>query len=137
MKAVFENGFEDELNFMEELRTRDSLILLNQTQKIRYYEQELAKLRRLERDVIPFKEICDEAKINYEDLLQINYARTYQNNFQKIDTLAVFSIKWKDSLSVDTRADNTRKLTNWLKFKLKADTVVVQQIREVRNFSGN
>ena len=136
-QAVFENGFEDELNFMEELRTRDSLILLNQTQKIRYYEQELAKLRRLERDVIPFKEICDEAKINYEDLLQINYARTYQNNFQKIDTLAVFSIKWKDSLSVDTRADNTRKLTNWLKFKLKADTVVVQQIREVRNFSGN
>lgn len=128
IQSTFENGFEDELRFMEELRTRDSLDLLNQSQKIQYYEQELAKLRRLERDLIPFQEICDEAKINYEYLNSISYANTYINNFERIDTLAVFNIKWSDSLEFDKRQANTKKLTNWLKFKLKADTLVVREL---------
>ena len=128
-QSEFGNGYEDELRYMQELRTRDSLDRLNQNQKIQYYEQELAKLRRLERDQIPFKEICDEARINYEDLTQIDYVKTYRNNFQKIDTLSVFTVKWMDSIAADKKQDNTRKLTNWLKFKLKVDTLVVREIQ--------
>ena len=129
IQSQFQNGFEDELRYMEQLRTRDSLDLLSQSQKIQYYEQELAKLRLLERDLIPFQDICDEARINYDALTRIQYAKTYINNFQRIDTLNVFAIKWNDSLPLDQRSAYTKRLTNWLKFKLKADTLVVQEMQ--------
>ncbi|MDC7997578.1 DUF389 domain-containing protein [Gilvibacter sediminis] len=128
-QSQFQNGFEDELRYMEQLRTRDSLDLLSQSQKIQYYEQELLKLRMLERDLIPFQDICDEARINYDALASIQYAKTFVNDFKKIDTLNVFAIRWNDSLPLDQRPAYTKRLTNWLKFKLKADTLVVQELQ--------
>lgn len=119
----------DELRFMAELRQRDSLDLLNQSQKIQFYEEELAKLRRLERDIIPFEAISQEAKINYDGLEQLQYAITIQNDYKKIDTLAVFGVKWNDSITQSTRTQGLKKITTWLKFKLSLDTLVVREIK--------
>lgn len=116
------------LEYMEELRTRDSIDLLTQTQKISFLENRVMKLSRLERDQIPFEEIASEAQINYERLEGISYAKRITSNFQKIDTLAVFSAKWNDSLANDaTISKDQYKLEKWLKFKLKLDTLVVQR----------
>ncbi len=123
------NDYTDELRFMGELRTRDSLDLLNQTQQIRYYEQELAKLKRLERQTIPFRAISQEARINYDGLESIQYANTIQNNYKKIDTLAVFSVKWADSIKRKERKNNLKKLSEWLKFKTNLDTLVVIELK--------
>jgi len=118
------------LEYMEELRTRDSLDLMSQKQKIVFLENQVSRLSRLERNQVPFEEIVKEAEINYEKLESISYANQITSNFSKIDTLVVFSVKWNDSLATEASIlkDNT-KLEKWLKLKLKLDTLVVKSRR--------
>lgn len=117
------------LEYMEELRTRDSLDLMNQQQKISYLEDRVKKLSRLERDQIPFEQLTKEVKINYENIEQFSYSSVINSNFKTIDTVSVFTVKWIDSLSKEkTRKTEQLKLEKWLKLKLKLDTLVVKRI---------
>ena len=125
-QSLKDDSFQDELRYMEELRSRDSLDLLTRDQKITYLEQRMYKLRRLEQNIIPFQEICVEAKINYENLETISYASTLRSNFTKIDTLAVFNVTWDDTISKESNARDMKKLYEWLKYKLKIDTLILK-----------
>jgi hypothetical protein len=122
---------------MEELRSRDSLDLLTKNQKIMFLEGKVSKLSRLERDVIPFEDICAEAEINYENIKTLSYANTLIRDFNRVDTLggvvashidtiAVFNVVWDKGISPEDKLKDQQKLYNWLKFKLKKDTLVVR-----------
>ena len=124
-QSVRENDFKDEVRYMEELRSRDSLDLLSKNQKIIYLEEKVSKLSRLEKDIIPFEDICAEAKINYESIKTLSYANTLVSNFSKIDTLAVFNVTWNDSISAEAIEKDKVRLYKWLKFKIKKDTLIV------------
>jgi hypothetical protein len=114
---------------MEELRTRDSLDLMSQQQKISYLEDRVRKLSNLERNQIPFEELTKEVKINYETIEQFAYSSVINSNFKTIDTLSVFTVKWNDSLSKESERNIDRaKLEKWLKLKLKLDTLVVKRL---------
>ncbi|MCB0447415.1 MAG: DUF389 domain-containing protein [Gelidibacter sp.] len=120
------NGIE----YMAELRSRDSLDLLTQAQKIRFLEEQALKLAKLERHQIPLEELLQELKINYESVEQFSYSNRISSNFKKLDTLAVFTVKWKDSLKNDAMiAKDKSKLERWLKTRLKLDTLVVESIK--------
>ena len=124
------NRVVDNLEYMEELRKRDSLDLMSQQEKISYLEDKVKKLSKLERDQIPFEALTKEVKINYENLEQFSYSNVINSNFSKIDTLSVFTIKWIDSLSNESsKIKDTDKLKRWLKEKLKLDTLIVRQIK--------
>ena len=119
----------DNFKYMEELRTRDSLDLLSQTQKITYLEGKVQQLSKLERNYVAFEELTKEVKVNYETIDQISYSNVITSNFTKMDTLSVFSVKWIDSLSKEsTRTKDKEKLEKWLKLKLDLDTLVVNRI---------
>ena len=121
------NRIVNNLEYMEELRTRDSLDLMSQQQKITYLEDKVRQLTKLERNYIPFEDLSKEVKINYETIDQFSYASLINSNFVKIDTLAVFTVKWNDSLTTaESRAKDKVKLERWLKLKLKLDTLLVQ-----------
>ena len=125
-----ENRSINNLEYMEELRSRDSVDLLSQSQKIVYLEDKVRALSRLERDQIPFKEVVDEAQINYSNLESIAYAKQITSDFTTIDTLAVFTVKWKDDTSdPENVAKEVNKLERWLKLKLKLDTLQVKTIK--------
>ena len=116
------------LEYMEELRSRDSLDLLTQQQKINYLENKVAKLSILERDQIPFEEVLKEVKINYENLEQFSYSNKITSNFSKIDTLKVFNVKWVDSLTTEeSRSKDEIKLKNFLKERLELDSLIVKR----------
>lgn len=118
----------DNFRYMEELRYRDSLDLLSQTQKIDFLEGKVKQLSKLERQYIPFEELTQEVKINYENLDQFSYASLINTNFKKMDTINVFTVKWNDSLSNEKgREKDSKKLETWLKLKLKLDTLVVKR----------
>jgi len=123
-----DNSFQDEVRYMEELRSRDSLDLLSKNQKIIFLEEKVAQLSKLEQDIIPFKALCDEAQINYENLESLSYSKTLRSNFQSIDTITVFNVKWRDSIDVSQTQREQQRLYNWLKFKLNVDTLVVKEI---------
>jgi len=117
------------LEYMEELRTRDSLDLLTQQQKISILENKVRELSVLEKDQIPFKSLTEEIHINYENIDEIAYSKVIKSNFKTLDTLSVFEVKWNDSLVNNTQAENEKaKLYKWLKLKLKVDTLVVKKV---------
>ena len=122
------NRVVNNLEYMEELRTRDSLDLMNQQQKISYLEDRVKKLSRLERGQIPFEQLTKEVKINYETIEQFSYSNVVNSNFKTIDTLSVFTVKWIDSLAKEgVRKQDKLKLEKWLKLKLNLDTLVVKR----------
>lgn len=119
----------DNFKYMEELRTRDSLDLLSQTQKISYLESKVLQLSKLEKNYIAFEELTKEVKINYETIEELSYANVINSNFSKMDTISVFSVKWIDSLAKESaRKKDKEKLEKWLKLKLNLDTLVVKRV---------
>ncbi|MEL6810035.1 MAG: DUF389 domain-containing protein [Bacteroidota bacterium] len=121
-----DNSFEDEVRYMEELRSRDSVDLLTKAQKIIFLEQKVAELSKLEKDQIPFKSLCDEAEINYENLESLSYSKIMVSNFKRIDTLSMFTTQWVDTVDAEIIRKDQVRLYNWLKFKLNVDTLVVK-----------
>ena len=116
----------DELRYMQELRERDSLDLLNQNQQIAYLQNRVRELSSLERMRIPFQEVVEEAKINYENLDGLSFAYQIQTDFSKTDTIPVFEVKWKENVSTSQVENSLSKLQNWLKTRLKDTTLVVR-----------
>ena len=115
---------------MEELRSRDSLELMSQQEKIIFLEDRVRKLAKFERNQIPFKSLAEEVRINYENLDAFGYSSKLSSNFKSIDTISVFSIKWKDSISNDSlNGIQQRKLETWLKYKLKLDTLSIEVLK--------
>ena len=119
----------DNFKYMEELRTRDSLDLLSQTQKIAYLESRVLQLSKLEKNYVALDKILEEVKIHFEALEQFSYANVINSNFSKMDTLSVFTIKWIDSLTDEkVRKKETEKIEKWLRYELDLDTLVVKQV---------
>lgn len=116
------------LEYMEELRYRDSLDLLSQQQKIIFLEDKVAQLSKLERDQIPFSEIEPEIRINFDKLKEFSYTNEIRTNFAKIDTLKVFEVKWNDSVATTaSKQADQKRLTDFLKERLDLDTLVVRE----------
>lgn len=119
----------DNFKYMEELRTRDSLDLLSQTQKIVYLESKVRQLSKLEKNYVALDELLKEVKINYETIEQFSFANVINSNFTRMDTLSVFSVKWVESLASEgVRKSDKAKLEKWLKLKLDLDTLVVKRV---------
>ncbi|WP_299557050.1 DUF389 domain-containing protein [Seonamhaeicola sp.] len=119
----------DNFKYMQELRFRDSLDLLSQTQKIMFLEDKVRQLSKLEKNYIAFEELSKEVKINYEKIENISYSNVIKSNFSRMDTIAVFEVKWLDSLSNEAiRKTERDKLEKWFKEKLDLDTLVVKRV---------
>ena len=115
------------MRYMSELRYRDSLDLLSQGEKISFLEDKVRKLAKFEALQIPFEELSKEVKINYEDVENLSYSSVISSNFDKIDTVAVFTATWKKSKNEEEILKEKDKLYRWLKQKYSLDTLVVKR----------
>lgn len=119
----------DNMRYMEELRSRDSLDLLSQTQQINYLETKVRQLAKLDKSYSSFDELTKEVKIIYESIEELSYANLVSTNFTKKDTISVFYIKWDDSKTKEAeRKEYTEKLERLFKQKLSLDTLVVHRL---------
>ena len=89
-----------------------------------YLEKEL---RRTFKNRIPFDKISKEAKINYEQLENLSYAKMVNTNFKTMDTITVFTLKWYDSIPKEKVDLQQVKLKKWLKTRLELDTIQIIQ----------
>ncbi len=117
----------DNLRYMSQLRYRDSLDLLSQSEKIVFLEDKVKKLSKYEALQIPFVELSKEVKINYETIEDLSYASVISSNFKRIDTIAVFTAKWNSSVTEEEIAKQKDKLHRWLKQKYSLDTLIVKR----------
>ena len=115
----------DQLKYVDQLYETQKTELLDKDARIKVLEEELGKLGRLS---IPFAAISAEAKTNYENLVSLGFSPTIQTDFNKLDTIPIFEVKWKrDAKRFQTEAD-TKKLHNWLKLRLKDSTIQLKEV---------
>lgn len=123
---IKEDDVENEMRYLVELRSRDSLEIYNKEQKIAILERELARLLKYEQSQIPFESISQEAKILHSELAELRYASTLISNFEKVDTLVVFETLWSEKAKSKQIDAQKSQLYQWLKYKLALDTLVVR-----------
>lgn len=118
----------DELNYIKELRDRDKLDIQNKDEKIAFLEQELGRLSSVNELIIPFEDISKELKINYKELEAVYFSDRIYTNFNQIDTVKVFELKWYDSIPQAEIQKSLPRINEWLRLKLKGDTLVVKNL---------
>jgi uncharacterized hydrophobic protein (TIGR00271 family) len=118
----------DNLKYMEQLRYRDSIDLLSQSERIKFLEGEMRKKERLERNQIPFDKFIEELSINYNTIEKVAYSSLISSDFSKMDTIAVLSVKWKSNVSSDDRFQQSKRLERWLKVKYQLDSIQVRSM---------
>ena len=107
----------------KELYQYNQEALANKDKQIEFLEQELFKMYQ---DTIPFRNIVREMQVQYEGLSKIAYARSYESNFEKIDTINLFLVEWSTPISNDEIRAVEAKMQKWLKVRLNLDSVRVQ-----------
>src|SRR5690554_33751 len=107
---------------LEDLYVKNEQLIQNKDERIRFLEDEIAfmKVRN-----VPFKQLSEELKINYETLESFGYANRISTNFEKTDTIPVVNLSWKKNVPLSQRKKDAEKIERWLKLKMKVDTLVI------------
>lgn len=108
---------------LEDLYVKNEQLIQTKDEQIRFLENQIALVKVKN---VPFKQISDEIKINYEGLESFGFSNKITTNFDKIDTLPVISLRWKSNVPVKQRKENSNKIEKWMKMKMKLDTLVVE-----------
>ncbi len=107
---------------LEDLYVKNEQLIQDKDEKIRFLENKIAILTLQN---VPFKQLSEELKINYEGVEAFSYSNKITTNYQKTDTLPVINISWKKDVPIKERRAQLQKIQAWLKYKLKLDTLQV------------
>ncbi|MGJ8743838.1 DUF389 domain-containing protein [Polaribacter sp.] len=78
--------------------------------------------------VIAFSRISKDAKIRYNDIEEIGFAKVLSSkDFIKIDTIPVISIKWNLKVPDSIVAPRERELRSWLQKEMELDTLFIKR----------
>ena len=114
---------EEKFRYVNELYEAKKAELLNKDERIRILEADLANLSKQATQQIPFEDISAEARASYEYLDGLSFYYSIRTDFSKTDTIPIFEVKWKDAASSNQIAQDSRKLHEWLKLRLKNDAI--------------
>lgn len=109
---------------LEDLYVKNEKLIHDKDEQIRFLEDKIAMTQVQN---LPFKEISEEIKINYEGLESFGYSNKIVTNFEKIDTIPVISLRWKSNIPVKERNANSKKIEKWMKLKMKVDTLLIEK----------
>ncbi|MEP5615664.1 MAG: DUF389 domain-containing protein, partial [Flavobacteriaceae bacterium] len=119
---------EEKFNYVSELYEKNKVELLNKDEQIRLLEEEVASLTKNVGKQIPFKNISDEAKANYENIAGLGFSYQIQTDFNTLDTVPVFEVKWKEGIRKNQKELDAKKMTSWLKLRLQDSTLMVKEV---------
>jgi len=118
-----------EVKSLSDLYVQNQKIITSRDENIKDKEDQIRllenELSRFYKNSVPFDDVSKEAKINYEEIEQMSYYKQIKTDFNNIDSLAVFSVKWKDKIANKKINNQEQKLKLWLKTRLKLDTLMV------------
>jgi len=119
----------DKVKSIEDLYVKNQKLIASKEESIQEKDlkiNELIKaLEKLTKEKIPFAQISQEAKINYEGLKTISFSKVISTNFETIDTIPVASISWYDSIK---DKDNLKiRMTKWLQKRLNLENLILKE----------
>ncbi len=112
--------------FINELRKRDSIELISKIDEINKLNQKLVDLESLSREKLIFNSLAKEIKIIYPDLNEFEVFETIKTDFNAIDTVLVFNLKWANELENVEKLKLNENVRNWLKFQLDDDVFEIR-----------
>ena len=112
-------------DILSELYINNEQKIRDKNERILFLENEIARLS-VEKEGIPFKDVSAELKTLYDKLQFVGYAERIQNNFEIIDTIPVFSLKWEKTMRAKDKMAANDKIAALLKLRLKLDTLLVE-----------
>ena len=112
--------------FIKELRFRDSLELVSRSNEINKLNQKLNDLESLSREKLIFNSLAKEIKIIYPDLNEFEVFETIKTDFNEIDTVLVFNLRWNKELEKEEKLKLDENVRNWLKFQLDNDVFEIR-----------
>jgi len=112
--------------FINELRKRDSLELVSRLNEINKLNQKLNDLESLSREKLIFNSLAKEIKIIYPDLNGFEVFETIKTDFNEIDTVLVFNLRWNKELENEEKLKLNENVRNWLKFQLENDVFEIR-----------
>ena len=117
----------DQMKYVSELYESKKAELLSKEEQIQVLKEAVEKMSAFAAQQIPFQEISAEAKTNYENLSNLGFAYTFTTDFNKLDTIPVFTVQWEKGLSKQQKSKDTQKLTEWLRLRLKNAKIQVKE----------
>lgn len=117
----------DQMRYVSELYESKKAELLSKEQQIQVLKEEVGKMSKLVEQQIPFQEISAEAKTNYENMTSLGFSYTITTDFNKLDTIPVFNVKWKKGVPDKQIKTDSQKLTDWLRLRLKNSKIQVRE----------
>lgn len=131
LKSQDDSGIREDIDKIKELYINSHQMLSSRDETIKEKDlriNELEKdLRRYYANEVHFDRIIKEIQINYADLEEIGYSREYVSNFEKMDTLNVISVKWKNEVSNRQKKQQEEKLKEWLKARLDLKNLEIRE----------
>ncbi|WP_343485469.1 DUF389 domain-containing protein [Allomuricauda sp. d1] len=121
---------EEKFNYVSELYEAKKAELLTKDERIRVLEAELANLSFNASQQIPFREISAEARTNYENLSGLGFSYRIQTDFNKLDTIPLFEVRWKKGIGSGQLEKDQKKLSDWLKLRLQNDKIQVKRVAD-------
>ena len=121
-----DNSLSNSNKFINELRKRDSLELVSKNNEINKLNQKLNDLESLSREKLIFNSLAKEIKIIYPDLNEFEVFETIKTDFNEIDTVLVFNLRWNKELENEEKLKLDENVRNWLKFQLDNDVFEIR-----------
>ena len=126
-------GIREDIDQIKELYINSHKMLSTKDETIAEKDMridELEKdLRRYYANDIRFDRILGEIRINYEDLSSISFAREFRSNFEKLDTLNIITVQWKDKVRKKSQDEQEERLKKWLEQRLQIENIEVRRIQ--------
>ena len=112
--------------FIKELRFRDSLELVSKSNEINKLNQKLNDLESLSKEKLIFESLAKEIKVIYPDLNQFEVFETIRTDFNQIDTVLIFNLRWNDELENQEKLKLNENVRSWLRFQLESDVFEIR-----------
>ena len=117
----------NQFQYMKELKSRDSLDLIDKKNQIALLSKRLDSLEKVsQKKNIPFEKMVKEIKLNYDKVESVSFAEMFVSKADKIDTIPSFRLEWNDEITYDEKLTFEKRLAKWLAFKIEVDKVEVE-----------
>ena len=131
LKSQDDSGIREDIDKIKELYINSHQMLSSRDETIKEKDLRISELekdlRRYYANEVHFDRIIKEIQFNYADLQEIGYSREYVSNFEKMDTLNVISVRWKNKVSNRQRKQQEEKLKAWLQTRLDIKNLEIRQ----------
>ena len=116
------NEIENSFLSNQQLLVKKDQLLLNKDKEIFDLKNQLHKKGEM---LFPFRQIAEEIKALNANVEKVAYSETISTNFSAIDTIPTFEIIWKNQVKPDIKTFENLRFQNWLRKKLKDESVIV------------